>query len=457
MAQTRMIHILGFLGTAVLCASAFTAQAAEESSEKSQPLYFFGVQSPSPDVELAAAAAARQRLTQAGLLPRPLPEGLAGLSCTGSACPQRVREAAEAKGAQVLGAFLEAAPEHDGERFSRVSMWWLDTASDKLLWRRMVVRDGQVAERVAREAIVLLEQARSGHWPASADCPVPAIATPVPQGDAAPAAVDRGALLGPVSLSIRSTAGARSPTKGLANDLQSALAQMGVRPGQVSSSGEAGRGLGAGTHLAIELQGNREDKKNTAVQSVFLSLTAPSVSRQMRLYCSPESCGRDLSRFLRVNLGALFDSAQPGPAASAPVPSAPCAPQPMPGPMLASRGSDRLVLAQAGPAPKPPIDLNPVTTGSSGVARRVCIAGSVLLAGGIAGMIPSATFYSLNGEVESQGTCFNDNKKVDCLWTTLPGSVTGMVVSGTSIALGGILLGVSYKLAGKRGSPCCRR
>lgn len=96
------------------------------------------------------------------------------------------------------------------------------------------------------------------------------------------------------------------------------------------------------------------------------------------------------------------------------------------------------------------------TVRSGGTARRACVAGSVLLAGGAAGLVPAGIFYSLDKRPTGEMRNF-DGQAIDYIWNTSTGSMAGLVLSGTSIVLGGVLVGVSYKLAEKRGSPCLQR
>lgn len=444
------------IAAALLCMLPLAAQAGTPDGQRERPLYFWGAQRSDGSSDAAAASAIRQRLLQAGALILPLPSQLAGLSCIGAQCPEKLAGAESLAGLPVVGAYLDAPPGEGGNQGESAHLWWLDTATSKL-YRSRLSCQGQgcsLTDRLAREAVFLAEreheQGPAAVSAAAAECASARPSEATSEPGAAPPSPAPGLLSSGIALSLTTSHGTKVPTRSLLAELQSGLQQLGVRTTVTSASSATASSGGA--RLLIELQGSSEEKKpGSAIQTVFLALSAPNVSRQMRLYCPAESCGRDLARFLRVNVSALLDGAEPEP----PLIAAPCPPPAPTGSKVASLNPGPLIAApvEKGSAPS----ASEAATRSikrEGRARSLCIAGAAFTTAGLAGLIPSVVMRALDRSPTGRMDCAFDGKPVGCVWDTAAGATAGIALSSTSLIAGAIMIGVSYRRTEKKGSPC---
>lgn len=87
-----------------------------------------------------------------------------------------------------------------------------------------------------------------------------------------------------------------------------------------------------------------------------------------------------------------------------------------------------------------------------GRERPLCIAGATLAAVGIAGLIPSVVLFTMDTPRDVARDFHQMN--LQPVWHTFQGSVTGMALSSLSLVAGAVMIGVSYRLATRKGSPC---
>jgi hypothetical protein len=435
----------------LLCAISMQAQAAEPSSTWGQPLFLWGVMRSDGSQDFGVTSAIRQRLLQGGLSVLSLPESMAGIECTTAECPQRLKEAGGLASGRIMGAYFDAPSGQGADILRKAHIFWLDKATGKLIERSLSCQGCDLSERLAREAAFLVEQAPSASPKISADCEPPTSADS--ESSAAPAPLAQGALSGLVTLSVSATMGAKAPSKNLTSELQNALLQMGVHTVLSMPSG--------GARLTVELQGSPEPHKHSStIETVFLSLTGRGLSRQMRFYCPPDSCGRDLLRFLRTNISALLDGAEPeqaytpGTAIACLVPPGikvasltPVVAQATPDPSIPAAGSPAAAVVTSDPgysaSPVPPL---PSSNSSSCPVpnRRFLVAGGVLAGVGLAAVLAFGITYGvLNGNTQPLSP--TNNMLFPLQVTDASPALAGVAIGGASTVVGGILIGLYYR------------
>lgn len=291
--------------TALLLLARPAGSANAQAPDWQTPLFFWGIQRDGAH-DNAVEMAVRQRIQQLGEEVLLVPTRVASTACSGPACGFALRKELGLRVGQVLGGSIESLPSGD----VRGHLWWFDGTSDTVIERHFSCRAYETASVLPREAARLAVDATAPRTASKADRTGPV--APPPDWPVAPTRV---ALEHGVRLSVAVTRGVRVDTSRLTAELYRELRQMGVYAVGASAVAAKSKGaddllVGKAALLQIELAGLSQGPRSN-IEAIRMSLAAQGQARQLRFYCSFESCQRQLARTLRINVGQLLDSGEP--------------------------------------------------------------------------------------------------------------------------------------------------
>lgn len=388
-----------------------------------------------PDVEVTARI--QQRLGQMGEQTRFL--STVTESCLDISCIQRTAASIGVSSGRVIAGVLADSPKPPVAR--RGVLWWIDFDSGRFLERHFSCTECDAGEAMAHHMALLVEQGSS----AGQESCRTAIQ---PERRAAPSEPVRSALSQGVSLVIRAKGNVKVAIPSFQSAMQRALLQLGVPSVFVEGRSKGGdSSFSLQPQLEIEL--SSAARSSDGVESVSLLLQGSGEPRHLRFFCPKESCRHNLAQHVAMNLGMLFDSANP-PVLTANL--ADCPPlKPLP------RTASLQVLPTELPKPSVPSG-NPLP----GNPPPVCalstkqlgfrIVGVTLLGIGAAGLITGGVLAGQDGDPVDSTTCLFDGGQSACRRSTLRKAAAAFLLGGLGGVGGGVLLGLS---TGKDGAAKC--
>lgn len=379
-----------------------------------------------PDSEVTAQI--QQRLGQMGEQIRLL--STTRESCSDIVCLQRVAASLGVSSGRLVAGVLADSAQQPVER--RGVLWWLDFDHGRFLERRFSCTGCDVGEAMAHHMALLVEQAPQA---APESCPrvIP------PESRMAPSEPVRSALAQGVSLVIRTKGNVKVAIPSFQFAMRRSLLQLGV-PSVFVEGRSKGGDASFSLQPQLEIELSSAARNADGVEAVSLTLQGSGEPRHLRFYCPKESCRSNLAQHVAMNIGMLFDSANP-PVLMANLADCPAL-KPLP------RTASLHVLPTELPNPSAPsgspLPGNPppvcaLTTKQLGFR----IVGVTLLGIGAAGLITGGVLAGQDGDPVDSMTCLFDGGQSACRRSTLRKAAAAFLLGGLGGVGGGVLLGLS--------------